>query len=98
MILKTTMTLALLLVVRNHVSRNYVFIHFIINNLKTKKIMKDLKLNKEVANRLQDEEMANLVGAGTDITNTKSGKMAQARQVEEQEEGGSSSCCQKSCK
>ena len=59
--------------------------------------MKDLMLNKEVANRLQDEEMANLVGAGTDVTNTKSGKMAQDRQVEDQE-GGSSSCCQKSCK
>ena len=64
--------------------------------------MKDLMLNKEVANRLQDEEMANLVGAGSDVdvTNTKSGKVAiaQDRQALEQAEGGSSSCCQKSCK
>ena len=63
--------------------------------------MKDLKLNKEVANRLQDEEMASLVGAGTDVdvTNTSKGKAAveKAQQSLEQE-GGSSSCCQKSCK
>ena len=61
--------------------------------------MKDLMLNKEVVNRLQDEEMANLVGAGTDVTNTKSGKsITQDQKSLEQEEGGSSSCCQKSCR
>ena len=58
--------------------------------------MKDLKLNKEVANRLQDNEMANLVGAGTDVdvTNTKKGK-AEAQSMEEVE---NRSCCQKSCR
>ncbi len=63
--------------------------------------MKDLKLNKEVANRLQDDEMANLVGAGVEISgsNTSSGKaVAQAQFAVEQETSGSSSCCQKSCK
>ncbi len=66
--------------------------------------MKDLKLNKEVANRLQDDEMANLVGAGPVISgsNTTSGKaIAQAQfavAAEEESAGGSSSCCQKSCK
>ena len=61
--------------------------------------MKDLKLNKEVANRLQDEEMANLIGAsGVDVTNTKSGKAVEQDQQSLEQEGGSSSCCQKSCK
>ena len=65
--------------------------------------MKDLKLNKEVTNRLQDDEMANLVGAGPVISgsNTRRGKeIAQAQFVaaEEESAGGSSSCCQKSCK
>ena len=59
--------------------------------------MKDLKLNKEVANRLQDEEMAKLVGAGTDVTNTTKGK-AEAQQAVAVEEAESRSCCQKSCK
>ena len=58
--------------------------------------MKDLKLNKEVANRLQDNEMANLVGAGTDVdvTNTAKGK-AEPQAMEEVE---NRSCCQKSCR
>ncbi len=63
--------------------------------------MKDLKLNKEVANRLQDEEMANLVGAGPVISgsNTTSGKMAQAQlALAAEEETENRSCCQKSCK
>ena len=61
--------------------------------------MKDLKLNKEVANRLQDEEMANLIGAsGVEVTNTKSGKTVEQAQQSLEQEGGSSSCCQKSCK
>ena len=63
--------------------------------------MKELKLNKEVVNRLQDEEMANLMGAGVDGSNTTRGKAALLLSVAEQTEedkGGSSSCCQKSCK
>lgn len=61
--------------------------------------MKDLKLNKEVANRLQDEEMANLIGAsGVDATNTKSGKTDEQAQQSLKQEDDSSSCCQKSCR
>lgn len=55
--------------------------------------MKELKLNKEVTNRLQDEEMAKLVGAAS-ASNTSSGKAQKAMTMEESEK---SSCCQKSC-
>ncbi len=62
--------------------------------------MKDLKLNKEVANRLQDEEMANLVGAGPAISGsntTSSTDGAKKELAMAMEEIENRSCCQKSC-
>ena len=71
----------------------------IINN-QILKVMKELNLNKQVANRLQDEEMANLVGAASESKSTIINKdqMAVGRDIEDDNDSGFTSCCKKSCK
>lgn len=61
--------------------------------------MKELMLNKEVVNRLQDEEMANLVGADSNSKSTIINKdqMAASHDIEDDNGSGFTSCCKKSC-
>jgi len=62
--------------------------------------MKDLKLNKEVVNRLQDEEMASLVGAASESKSTIVNKeqMSASHELEDDGDTSFTSCCKKSCK
>lgn len=62
--------------------------------------MKNLNLNKQVANRLQDEEMANLVGAASESKSTIVNKEQMSARQDLEDDGDTSftSCCKKSCK
>lgn len=62
--------------------------------------MKNLNLNKQVTNRLQDEEMANLVGAASDSKSTIVNKeqMSSSHDLEDDGDTSFTSCCKKSCK
>lgn len=64
--------------------------------------MKELNFKREFVSRLQDEEMANILGAKDQVSNSAAKRLNDDTTTPtdtSQPEGGiSNSCCQKSCK